>query len=117
MDINGLLKQLDGNSAGLQFAEVLAAIEAAYHYTPQTFYNGLGDGRLLNQAGSNEGSCKVFAFGQLQGLSEQQTLACFAEHYRKVLSSPEGSDHGNIRAFMKYGWAGVAFEGTALSPV
>jgi hypothetical protein len=36
-------------------------------------------------------------------------LACFGTYYRDdVLANPEGSDHGNIRNFMKTGWAGVS---------
>jgi len=54
------------------------------------------------------------AFGQLQGLSEQQTLACFGEHYRKVLATPGETDHANIRTFMRHGWAGIRFDGAAL---
>ena len=44
------------------------------------------------------------------GLSDTQTLQCFAEHYQAVLDSPEGSEHANIRSLMKQGLAGVRFE-------
>jgi hypothetical protein len=48
-------------------------------------------------------------------LSEVHTLALFGGYYRDdVLGNPEGRDHGNIRHFMKYGWAGIHFEGEAL---
>ena len=31
------------------------------------------------------------------------------EHYRSVVATPEGSDHGNIRALIQHGLAGVKF--------
>ena len=71
---------------------------------------------MLNQ-GENSGSCKLFAFARLQGLSEAQTLACFGSYYRDdVLGDPGGSNHQNIRNFMQTGWKGVQFEGEALKP-
>ena len=33
----------------------------------------------------------------------------FGEHYRSVVATPEGSDHGNIRALIEHGLAGVKF--------
>lgn len=114
LTISDLIAQLDTQPEFLDFATVIASIEAHYIYTPQTFHNGIGDDCVTSPAGTNAGSCKVFAFGQLQGLSEAQTLACFAEHYRKVLATPKESDHANIRTFMRYGWSGIRFEGAAL---
>lgn len=111
MTLEQLLEKLQAQQ-DLNFAEVIATIEAHYEYTPQGFTNGLGADCVQNPAGTNEGSCKVFAFGQLQQLSPEQTLACFGEHYRKVLATPEGSDHANIRRFMRDAWAGIAFLGT-----
>ncbi len=117
MTLNELLTQLHNDPETIDFATVIATIEAHYTYTPQAFSNGLGDDCLLNAAGTNAGSCKILAFGQLQGLSAAQTLACFGEHYRKVVATPEGSDHANIRTFMRYGWAGVSFGEQALHPM
>nr|CAA6801871.1 MAG: Type III effector HopPmaJ [uncultured Thiotrichaceae bacterium] len=105
-----LIEQLNNNSESLVFSDVIAAIDANYEYTPQTFKNG----EVENAAGTNEGSCKVFAFAQLNDLSQEQTLTCFAEHYRSVLATPEGNDHGNIRNFMETGWDGINFTGVAL---
>ena len=52
---------------------------------------------------------------QLGGLSAEETLALFGEIYRGVVSTPEGDDHPNIRAFMACGWDGVSFpDGIAL---
>lgn len=110
MTLEQLLTKLQTQQE-LNFAEVMTSIEANYHYTPQSFTNGRGEACVNNPAGTNEGSCKIFAFGQLQQLSPEQTLACFGEHYRKVLATPEGSDHGNIRSFMHHGWAGIEFLG------
>ena len=100
----------------LAFADVLATIARHYDYTPTAFANGTGERRFVNAAGENEGSCKVFAFARLHGLDEAATLALFGEHYRHVLATPEGSDHRNIRAFMRDGWAGIEFFGEPLRP-
>jgi hypothetical protein len=99
------------------FRDTLDAIAAHYDYRPTRFSNGLGDDALLNEPGQNEGSCKIFAFARLHGLSEPDTLALFGEYYRdEVLPDPSGQGHRNIRNFMKYGWKGIAFEGEALAP-
>jgi HopJ type III effector protein len=51
----------------------------------------------------------------LQRFTKEETLACFGAYYRKdVLEHPAGTDHGNIRNFMKFGWDGVVYAGTAL---
>jgi len=70
---------------------------------------------LANEAGQNSGSCKIFAFAQRHGLSQQQALACFGTYYRDdVLQNPNGTDHQNIRNFMDTGWPGIAFDGEPL---
>lgn len=96
----------------LAFQDVQAVIAQHYDYTPTRFTNG----GVVNEAGANEGSCRIFAFARLHGLTETQTLALFGEHYQAVLAHPEGSEHANIRAFLKSGWQGVHFEGDALLP-
>ncbi len=100
----------------LDFATVLEVIERHYEYTPTAFANGLKERRFVNHAGENEGSCKIFGFARLYGLSEQQTLALFGQHYSHVLSQPEGTDHRNIRTFTRDGWAGIEFFGQPLRP-
>jgi len=100
----------------LTFAEILAVIDEHYGHHPTAFDNGCGSETIHNGPDENQGSCRVFAFARLQGLDESATLACFAEHYRHVLDTPEGSDHRNIRHFMKHGWAGIVFHGTPLEP-
>ncbi|MEE4672410.1 HopJ type III effector protein [Pseudomonas alliivorans] len=92
------------------FADTLAFIANTYDYQPQAFRNGDVD----NAAGQNEGSCKTLGMALLEGLSDEEALLAFGEHYRSVLATPEGSDHGNIRALIKHGLAGVKFEGEPL---
>jgi len=113
MNPNELITRLRSGESP-DFATILAVIDSHYEYTPCTFANGLGDRRFVNQAGENEGSCKIFAFARMHGFSEQETLTLFGEHYRHVLSHPQGNDHRNIRTFMKDGWAGIEFLGEPL---
>lgn len=95
----------------LDFEDTMATIEQCYHYQPGGFRNG----DLYNEAGSNEGSCKIFAFGLLNQLSVDQVLACFGRFYRdEVLKNPEAEDHGNIRNFMATGWDGIEFDRSVL---
>lgn len=99
------------------FEDSIALIGALYDYTPTAFDNGQGEAMAQNAAGQNEGSCRIFAFAALNGLSEADTLACFGRFYRQdVLQNPDGRDHANIRNFMRHGWAGVRFHGQALAP-
>ncbi|KEA65715.1 Type III effector HopPmaJ [Marinobacterium lacunae] len=102
-----------GNDTSLDFEDTIAVIDAHFEYTPCAFRNG----EQQNAAGENGGSCKILAFGQLMKLNEQQTLKCFGRFYQDVLATPEGSDHGNIRNFMRSGWSGVKFESEALKRI
>ncbi|NQZ23317.1 MAG: HopJ type III effector protein [Colwellia sp.] len=112
MPLNKLLEQIKSQAELVEFSEVITVITDNYRYKPCTFHNG----ELVNEAGTNEGSCKIFAFAQLHRLSEQETLACFGHYYREdVLQNPQGEDHGNIRNFIKQGWQGLTFESEALS--
>lgn len=106
-----LSETIKNNPESIQFKEVIAYIDEHYEFTPTAFKNG----NTMNEAGQNNGSCKVFSFARLQGLSGEHTLPLFGEFYREdVLKNPEGTDHQNIRNFMKYGWEGIIFEGEAL---
>jgi hypothetical protein len=101
----------------ISFAETMAVIAEYYHYQATEFSNGLGEDKLISAAGKNEGSCKIFAFAQLQQLSPEQTLNLFGDYYHlDVLQNPAGCDHQNIRLFMKYGWDGICFQHLALTP-
>lgn len=116
MTFEQLIQQLKSNPDGVSFSDVIAVINAHYDYQPTAFRNGISKTGLSNDAGSNEGSCKIFSFAQLNGLSEEQTLACFGSYYRTdVLQYPNNDDHQNIRNFMNDGWAGIEFFGTALT--
>ena len=112
MQLAAFLEQLNTQPESITFADTMATIEATYEFTPTAFRNGDTE----NAANTNNGSCKIFAFGLLNELTEQQTLACFGDYYRKdVLENPQGDDHQNIRNFIKSGWSGIEFSGEALS--
>lgn len=107
MNLEQLLTQLNSDAESVQFTDVIEVIESHYQYVPVSFKNG----SVENAAGTNQGSCKIFAFAQLQGLSEAQTLQCFGDYYRvDVLQHPDADDHGNIRQFMQTGWSGIVFD-------
>ncbi len=106
-----LLELLNTAPESIEFADVMSTIDEFYSYTP----TGFSCGNAVSEAGSNEGSCKILAFGKLNGLSAEQTLALFGRFYREdVLQHPEGDDHGNIRNFMQVGWNGVSFDNEPL---
>jgi hypothetical protein len=108
-----LLERLLQGSA--DFEDVVAYINDHYDYTPTRFSNGLGNDPVINEAGKNEGSCRLFSLAKLKGLSEAETVRLFGRFYRDdVLKHPEGSDHANIRRFLRDGWAGIRFEGDPL---
>ncbi len=112
MSINDLITQLRSSPDSIAFDQVMAVINEHYAYTPTRFTNG----EVVNEAGSNEGSCKIFYFAQLNALSETETLALFGAYYREdVLGNPAGDDHGNIRNFILDGWLGITFDGVALT--
>ncbi len=111
MELDIFLKKLEASPESVSFSDTMAAIESAYEFTPTPFRNG----NLFNEAGQNNGSCKIFSFAGLHGFSQQQTLHCFGDYYRKdVCGNPEGKDHQNIRNFIKSGWDGIEFKGAAL---
>ncbi|MFP6801231.1 MAG: HopJ type III effector protein [Pseudomonas sp.] len=95
------------------FAETLAFIAEHYQYQPSAFSNG----NVYSAAGQNEGSCKTLGLALLEDLSLEEALLCFGEHYRSVLATPSGSDHGNIRALMDTGLTGVRFEQPSLQRI
>ncbi|MBL1275619.1 MAG: HopJ type III effector protein [Ectothiorhodospiraceae bacterium] len=115
MTIDELIIQIKSQPDAVEFDDVMDVIDEYFEYTPTHFTNGQGHDVVMNQPGSNEGSCKIFAFATTAGLSEQQTLCCFGKYYREdVLPHPKGNDHANIRTFMRHGWHGIHFEQSAL---
>lgn len=111
MSIPSFLQKIKQTPKTIDFTETMAVIDENYTFTPTAFQNG----SQHNAAGENSGSCKLFAFAQLHHLSQEETLSCFGAYYfEEVLANPEGTNHQNIRNFIKTGWAGIRFEGTAL---
>ena len=116
MTIDELIQQIKSQPDAVSFDDVIDTIDEYFDYTPTHFTNGQGHDVLINQAGNNEGACKIFAFATMEGLSEAETLSCFGKYYREdVLQHPEGNDHANIRTFMRQGWSGIRFEQSALT--
>ncbi|MGF1906777.1 HopJ type III effector protein [Aliivibrio salmonicida] len=111
MALNTFLNKLKIEPKLIEFSETMAVIENHYEFTATEFANG----ETVNEAGKNNGSCKIFAFAKLHELTVEQTLACFGRYYRKdVLLHPMENDHQNIRSFMVSGWSGVHFSSQAL---
>lgn len=111
MQLDAFFTKLNITPEQIGFADTIATVDAHYDFTPTAFRNG----DLENAAGQNSGSCKLLSLAQLHNLSVEQTLHCFGDYYRvDVLQHPDAADHQNIRNFIRYGWDGVKFEGTAL---
>lgn len=109
MPLNAFLSKVKSNKL-VSFSDTMAIINAAYLYKPTSFSNGLANDCLNNNAGTNEGSCKIFAFAKLNQLNKAQTLSLFGDfYYQDVLNDPEGSGHQNVRNFIQYGWEGIKF--------
>jgi len=112
MSLNELLTKAREKSEAIEFEDVMSVISDHYNYTPTRFVNG----DVINESGTNEGSCKIFYFAQLNALSEMETLELFGKYYREdVLENPAGNDHANIRNFILDGWLGIKFESEALT--
>lgn len=111
MNLAELIEKIKNQPDTIVFNDVIYVIATRYDYTPSRFTNGIGADQVVNEAGKNEGSCKLFGFAKLNGLDESETLACFGSYYRDdVLKHPDGSDHANIRTFMRHGWSGIHFD-------
>ncbi|MFT6388486.1 MAG: hypothetical protein ACJAUP_001868 [Cellvibrionaceae bacterium] len=116
MTLETLLQSLNHEPYSIEFQEVMKVIDSLYAYTPTEFTNGNSEDKVINIAGTNEGSCRLFAFALDQQLTQQQTLHCFGRYYREdVLQHPENNDHANIRNFIRYGWEGMTFSGSPLT--
>ena len=111
MSLENFLTRLEQEPDKIQFQETMDLIEELYEFHETRFVNG----NTINEAGQNNGSCKLFAFAKLNQLSQEQTLACFGDYYRvDVLQHPDADDHQNIRNFIEFGWDGIQFNGSAL---
>ena len=112
MPVPTFLEKLIKAPETISFEDAIAVIEKNYTFKETAFTNG----ETRNESGQNNGSCKIFAFGHINNLTEEQTLNCFGDYYRKdVLGNPNGDDHQNIRNFIQHGWQGVSFDNTALA--
>lgn len=106
-----LLEKIQTNPESITFPEVITYIDENYDFSPTKFTNG----ETVNEANQNNGSCKIFSFAKIQGLSPEKTLHLFGDFYRvEVLEDPEGTGHQNIRNFISNGWESIQFDGEAL---
>ncbi len=111
MQLDDFFHKLNTTPEHVAFTDTIATVDANYDFTPTAFRNG----DLENAAGQNSGSCKLLTLAKLHELTVAQTLQCFGDYYRvDVLQHPDATDHQNIRNFIRYGWDGVKFEGSAL---
>jgi len=109
-----LLTLLSEKPVEVEFDNTMQVIAKNYHFTPVAFTVG----QQHNQAGENQGSCKLLAFAKLHQLEASATLHLFGKFYREdVVKHPEAADHQNIRNLISHGWDGVTFEGEALTPI
>lgn len=108
-DVSALLNGLSRKAIG--FNDVINFIDDFYRYSPVPFVNGMQH----NVAGENEGSAKIFGFAKHHRLNQLDTLALFGEHYHKVVATPNGTDHANIRNFLHWGWQGFLMQKNPLT--
>ncbi|BBP45940.1 type III effector [Thiosulfatimonas sediminis] len=109
MSISALIAA--AQEGAVDFQTTMQVIDAHYDFTPTHFSNGT----TQNPAGTNNGSCKLFAFALANELTPEATLNLFGDfYYQDVLQNPHGDDHQNIRNFMTHGFAGIEFSGQAL---
>ncbi|KJZ14284.1 type III effector [Marinomonas sp. S3726] len=108
-----LIEKVKSTPEEIDFTDTMATIDNEYQFQAASFQNG----EQKNEAGQNNGSCKIFTFAKLHSLDATDTLQLFGDFYRvDVLQNPEGEDHQNIRQFMIHGWDGVNFESISLTP-
>jgi len=111
MTLESFLQKLKSTPESIDFNDTMGVIDSLYVFTPTSFKNG----DLVNEAGQNSGSCKLFSFARIHSLTQEETLSCFGSYYRDdVVGFPENSDHQNIRNFMKTGWLGIKFDSEPL---
>ena len=115
-ELETFIEQIKNTPDITEFDDVIGIIDQYYLYTPTRFVNGTDNDNVVSDTGENEGSCKIFSFARIHQLDEARTLNCFGKYYREyVLNNPEGTDHANIRTFIKHGWDHIKFDNTALT--
>jgi len=97
---------LEMSGDDVTFEEVTELIDEHYESALCEFQNG----DVLNKPGENQGSANVLSYAALSNLDDESTVKLWGQYYRDVKADPSGTDHSNIRAFMKTGWDGVTFE-------
>ncbi|WP_420845149.1 HopJ type III effector protein [Maribacter litopenaei] len=98
MTIKEFKVKLKESPKEITFLESMGIIESNYKFVPTAFKNG----DLKNEKGQNSGSCKVFAFALREGLSREETLACFGNYYfDEVLNYPRGRLTSKYQKFYK----------------
>ena len=70
MTIQDLITQVRTQPQSVEFSQVINTIQQHYQYTATGFSNG----EIVNEKGSNEGSCKILYFAHLNQLTESETL-------------------------------------------
>ncbi len=114
MNLEHFINQLKTSPDSIEFTDTISVIDTNYTFKETGFQNG----SLSNNAGENNGSCKILAFAKLHSLSTEMTLACFGHYYRdEVLKDPQGTSHGNIRNLRDHGIKSVSFEAPPLTPL
>ena len=111
MTIPEFKTNLKTTPTAITFKETMQVIEDYYTFNPTAFANG----DIINNAGENNGSCKLFAFAMHQEFTKEATLFSFGEYYQNVLEDKNGTSHQNIRNFMKTGFKGLSFKNKALT--
>lgn len=103
---------IDMDSSNLMLEDVLETINS--HYETQLLEYRVGN--IVNKQGENEATGLILSYAALSNMNQETTLKLWGQYYRDVLKNPTGTDHANIREFMKTGWKGVPFEnGIALT--
>lgn len=92
------------------FADTLAFIGQWFDFKPTAFRNG----SVSNAADQNQGSCRVLAMALQLGLTAEQALKCFGEHYRDVLATPGVDNHHNLRRLQAEGLVNIVFDSPPL---
>lgn len=106
MSLHDFVDRIYREPETIAFNDTIAAIDAHFDFTPTAF----SVGEQHNEEGRNLGSCKILAFAHQMNLPEATTLHLFGDYFRiDVLQQPDGTDHQNIRQFLKHGWRGVRF--------
>ena len=73
MSLQAFIERLNTQPELVDFSDTMSVIDANYDFIPTEFSNG----NTVSEAGQNNGSCKIFAFAQLNQLTVEQTLTCF----------------------------------------